>query len=171
MGIIGAEVTAGGRVVAPCGHVRLPGASARNLRPSIRLRTGARTIFPASVLSNQFWLEGRGMKKLINSPDAVLQDALHGVEAAHGDRVRVIYEPAVIVRKDAPVHGKVGLISGGGRGHEPMHVGYVGPGMLDAACPGDVFTSPTPDQSRAATNAVDGGAGELTSSRTTPATS
>jgi len=99
------------------------------------------------------------MKKLINSPDAVLQDALHGVEAAHGDRVRVIYEPAVIVRKDAPVKGKVGLISGGGSGHEPMHGGYVGPGMLDAACPGEVFTSPTPDQMLEATKAVDGGAG------------
>jgi dihydroxyacetone kinase-like protein len=99
------------------------------------------------------------MKKLINSPDAVLQDALHGVEAAHGDRVRVIYEPAVIVRIDAPVKGKVGLVSGGGSGHEPMHGGYVGPGMLDAACPGEVFTSPTPDQMLEATKAVDGGAG------------
>src|SRR5579864_3036843 len=103
----------------------------------------------------------RGMKKLINSPDAVLRDALHGVEAAHGDRVRVIYEPAVVVRKDAPVKGKVGLISGGGSGHEPMHGGYVGPGMLDAACPGEVFTSPTPDQMLEATKAVNGGAGVL----------
>ncbi len=99
------------------------------------------------------------MKKLINSPDAVLRDALGGVEAAHGDRVRVVYEPAVIVRIDAPVKGKVGLISGGGSGHEPMHGGYVGPGMLDAACPGEVFTSPTPDQMLEATKAVDGGAG------------
>jgi dihydroxyacetone kinase-like protein len=99
------------------------------------------------------------MKKLINAPDAVLNDALHGVEAAHGDRVRVIYEPAVIVRIDAPVQGKVGLISGGGSGHEPMHGGFVGPGMLDAACPGEVFTSPTPDQMLEATKAVNGGAG------------
>src|ERR1700759_512322 len=101
------------------------------------------------------------MKKLINAPDSVVQDALHGIEAAHGDRVRVSYEPAVIVRIDAPVEGKVGLISGGGSGHEPMHGGYVGPGMLDAACPGEVFTSPTPDQMLEATKAVDGGAGVI----------
>src|SRR6266576_4056373 len=101
------------------------------------------------------------MKKLINYPDAVVQDALHGVEAAHGDRVRVSYDPAFVVRADAPVQGKVGLVSGGGSGHEPMHGGYVGPGMLDAACPGEVFTSPTPDQMLDATKAVDGGAGVL----------
>ena len=99
------------------------------------------------------------MKKLINAPDAVLQDALRGVEAAHGDRVRVSYDPPFVVRRDAPVQGKVGLISGGGSGHEPMHGGYVGPGMLDAACPGEVFTSPTPDQMAEATKAVNGGAG------------
>jgi phosphoenolpyruvate---glycerone phosphotransferase subunit DhaK len=101
------------------------------------------------------------MKKLINDPDAVVQDALRGIEAAHGDRVRVSYDPAYIVRADAPVRGKVGIISGGGSGHEPMHGGFVGPGMLDAACPGEVFTSPTPDQMEAATKAVDGGAGVL----------
>jgi phosphoenolpyruvate---glycerone phosphotransferase subunit DhaK len=99
------------------------------------------------------------MKKLINSPDDVVADALRGIEAAHGDRVRVTYDPYTIVRIDAPVSGKVGLISGGGSGHEPMHGGYVGRGMLDAACPGEVFTSPTPDQMLAATKAVDGGAG------------
>jgi phosphoenolpyruvate---glycerone phosphotransferase subunit DhaK len=99
------------------------------------------------------------VKKLINAPDAVLQDALRGVEAAHGDRLRVNYDPAYVVRADAPVEGKVGLVSGGGSGHEPMHGGFVGPGMLDAACPGEVFTSPTPDQMQAATEAVDGGAG------------
>jgi phosphoenolpyruvate---glycerone phosphotransferase subunit DhaK len=101
------------------------------------------------------------MKKLINAPDAVVQDALRGVEAAHGDLVRVSYDPAVIVRKDAPVQGKVGIISGGGSGHEPMHGGFVGMGMLDAACPGEVFTSPTPDQMAEATKAVNGGAGVL----------
>ncbi len=101
------------------------------------------------------------MKKLINAPDGVVQDALHGIEAAHGDRVRVVYDPALVIRADAPVQGKVGLISGGGSGHEPMHGGFVGPGMLDAACPGEVFTSPTPDQMQAATKAVDGGAGVL----------
>src|ERR1700759_3554219 len=99
------------------------------------------------------------MKKLINAPDSVVQDALHGIEAAHGDRVRVSYDPAVIVRIDAPVQGKVGLISGGGRAPEPMHGGFVGPGMLDAACPGEVFTSPTPDQMLEATKDANGGAG------------
>jgi phosphoenolpyruvate---glycerone phosphotransferase subunit DhaK len=101
------------------------------------------------------------MKKLINAPDAVVADALRGFEAAHGDRVRVSYDPFYIVRGDAPVDGKVGIISGGGAGHEPMHGGFVGPGMLDAACPGEVFTSPTPDQMLAATKAVDGGAGVI----------
>jgi dihydroxyacetone kinase-like protein len=99
------------------------------------------------------------MKKLINAPDAVLRDALRGMEAAHGDRLRVNYDPPYVVRADAPVQGKVGLVSGGGSGHEPMHGGFVGRGMLDAACPGEVFTSPTPDQMQAATKAVDGGAG------------
>jgi phosphoenolpyruvate---glycerone phosphotransferase subunit DhaK len=101
------------------------------------------------------------VKKLINDPDAVVREALEGVEAAHGDRVRVMYDPFVVVRADAPVQGKVGIISGGGSGHEPMHGGFVGPGMLDAACPGEVFTSPTPDQMLEATKAVDGGAGVL----------
>src|SRR6201996_6209749 len=101
------------------------------------------------------------MKKLINAPDAVVADALRGVEAAHGDRVRVTFDPYCVIRRDAPVQGKVGLVSGGGSGHEPMHGGFVGPGMLDAACPGEVFTSPTPDQMLAATQAVNGGAGVL----------
>jgi len=101
------------------------------------------------------------MKKLINAPDAVLREALEGMEAAHGDRVRVNYDPAYIVRADAPVQGKVAIVSGGGSGHEPMHGGFVGRGMLDAACPGEVFTSPTPDQMLEATKAVDGGAGVL----------
>ena len=101
------------------------------------------------------------MKKLINSPDAVVREALEGMEAAHGDRLRISYDPYVIVRADAPVQGKVGIISGGGSGHEPMHGGFVGRGMLDAACPGEVFTSPTPDQMMEATKAVDGGAGVL----------
>ena len=83
------------------------------------------------------------------------------MEAAHGDRVRISYDPYMVVRKDAPVQGKVGIISGGGSGHEPMHGGFVGPGMLDAACPGEVFTSPTPDQMHEATKAVSGGAGVL----------
>jgi dihydroxyacetone kinase-like protein len=101
------------------------------------------------------------MKKLINSPDTVLRDALEGTAAAHGDRVRVNFDPPYIVRADAPVQGKVAIVSGGGSGHEPMHGGFVGNGMLDAACPGEVFTSPTPDQMHEATKAVNGGAGVL----------
>src|SRR3712207_410025 len=101
------------------------------------------------------------MKKLINDPDNVVRDSLEGIAAAHGDRVRVNFDPAYIVRADGPVQGKVGIISGGGSGHEPMHGGFVGYGMLDAACPGEVFTSPTPDQMMEATKAVDGGAGVL----------
>jgi dihydroxyacetone kinase-like protein len=101
------------------------------------------------------------VKKLINRPDDVLREALEGVAAAHADRVRVSFDPPYIVRLDAPVQGKVGIVSGGGSGHEPMHGGYVGRGMLDAACPGEVFTSPTPDQMQAATKAVNGGAGVL----------
>ena len=101
------------------------------------------------------------MKKLINKPEDVVTEALHGIAAAHADLVRVQFNPNVIVRADAPVQGKVGLVSGGGSGHEPMHGGFVGPGMLDAACPGEVFTSPTPDQMLDATKAVNGGAGVL----------
>jgi phosphoenolpyruvate---glycerone phosphotransferase subunit DhaK len=100
------------------------------------------------------------MKKLINDPAKVVDEALGGMAAAHGDLIRVI-EPNVVVRKDAPRSGKVGILSGGGSGHEPMHGGFVGMGMLDAACPGAVFTSPVPDQMLAATKAVDGGAGVL----------
>jgi len=101
------------------------------------------------------------MKKLINDPADVVKEALLGIEAAHGDRVRVDHDQKVIYRKDAPRQGKVGLISGGGSGHEPLHGGFVGVGMLDAACCGEVFTSPVPDQMMAATKAVDGGAGVL----------
>ena len=101
------------------------------------------------------------MKKLINKPEDVVTEALHGIAAAHADLLRVQFNPNVIVRADAPVQGKVGLVSGGGSGHEPMHGGFVGLGMLDAACPGEVFTSPTPDQMLDATKAVNGGAGVL----------
>ncbi|HKF38332.1 MAG TPA: dihydroxyacetone kinase subunit DhaK [Ktedonobacteraceae bacterium] len=101
------------------------------------------------------------MKKLINKPEDVVKEELAGMQAAHADLIRVDIEQQVIVRKDAPVKGKVGIISGGGSGHEPMHGGFVGFGMLDAACPGAVFTSPVPDQMLAATKAVDGGAGVL----------
>jgi len=101
------------------------------------------------------------VKKLINSPESVVKDALAGMQAAHPDLIRVQYDPDVIVRADAPVKGKVGLVSGGGSGHEPLHGGFVGKGMLDAACPGAVFTSPVPDQMLEATRAVNGGAGVL----------
>jgi phosphoenolpyruvate---glycerone phosphotransferase subunit DhaK len=101
------------------------------------------------------------VKKLINKPEDVVTEELQGLAAAHADLVRVQFNPNVIIRADAPVQGKVGLVSGGGSGHEPMHGGFVGQGMLDAACPGEVFTSPTPDQMLDATKAVDGGAGVL----------
>jgi phosphoenolpyruvate---glycerone phosphotransferase subunit DhaK len=98
------------------------------------------------------------MKKFINDPADVVKESLEGLAAAHPDLVRVDFENQIVVRKDAPT-GKVAIISGGGSGHEPMHGGFVGAGMLDAACPGEVFTSPVPDQMLAATRAVDGGAG------------
>ena len=101
------------------------------------------------------------MKKLINDPEAVVREALEGVAAAYPGRLTVHFDPNYVVRADAPVSGKVGVLSGGGSGHEPMHGGFVGRGMLDVACPGAVFTSPTPDQMLAATQAVDGGAGVL----------
>ncbi len=101
------------------------------------------------------------MKKLINDPADVVAEALLGMEAAHPDRLRIDHANKIVYRHDAPRQGKVGLISGGGSGHEPMHGGFVGLGMLDAACAGEVFTSPVPDQMMEATKAVDGGAGVL----------
>jgi phosphoenolpyruvate---glycerone phosphotransferase subunit DhaK len=100
------------------------------------------------------------VKKLINDPSTVVADALRGIAAAHPE-LRVDHTNKIIYRGDAPVSGKVGLISGGGSGHEPLHGGFVGQGMLDAACAGEVFTSPVPDQMVAATKAIDGGAGVL----------
>ena len=100
------------------------------------------------------------MKKLINLVDSVVTDALRGVAAAHPS-LTVDVENKVITRAGGPAPGKVGLVSGGGSGHEPLHGGFVGYGMLDAACPGEVFTSPVPDQMLLATKAVSGGAGVL----------
>jgi phosphoenolpyruvate---glycerone phosphotransferase subunit DhaK len=100
------------------------------------------------------------VKKLINAPEDVVTEALEGIEAAHPD-LRVDRANKVIYRGDSPRPGKVGLVSGGGSGHEPLHGGFVGLGMLDAACAGEVFTSPVPDQMLAATKLVDGGAGVL----------
>lgn len=101
------------------------------------------------------------MKKLINDPANVVAETLAGFQAAHSDLITVYTDPDYVVRADAPVQGKVGLVSGGGSGHEPLHAGYVGMGMLDAAVPGAVFTSPTPDPILEATKKVDGGAGVL----------
>jgi dihydroxyacetone kinase-like protein len=99
------------------------------------------------------------MKKFLNDPEDVVKESLVGLAATHGDLLRYDADAQILVRADAPVSGKVALISGGGSGHEPLHGGFVGRGMLDAACPGEVFTSPVPEQMLAATKAVDGGAG------------
>jgi dihydroxyacetone kinase-like protein len=99
------------------------------------------------------------LRKLLNDPEQVVKESLAGLAAAHGDILRVDAEQQIVLRAGAPVQGKVALISGGGSGHEPLHGGFVGRGMLDAACPGAVFTSPVPEQMLAATKAVDGGAG------------
>jgi phosphoenolpyruvate---glycerone phosphotransferase subunit DhaK len=101
------------------------------------------------------------MKKLINAVGDVLSESLQGFAEAHADLVKITQDPTTVIRADAPVRGKVALLSGGGSGHEPLHAGFVGHGMLDGACPGQVFTSPTPDQMVAAAEAVDGGAGVL----------
>lgn len=101
------------------------------------------------------------MKKLINKPEDFVRESLAGMAAAHADLIKVEYDPTFVYRADTPIQGKVVIISGGGSGHEPMHAGFVGMGMLDAACPGEVFTSPTPDQMVAATQKVDSGAGVL----------
>jgi dihydroxyacetone kinase-like protein len=100
------------------------------------------------------------MKKFINSVDTILAESLDGFAAAHAD-ILVLGEDRKFIRRRELKHGKVALISGGGSGHEPLHGGLVGHGMLDAACPGQVFTSPTPDQMLAAVEAVDTGAGCL----------
>lgn len=101
------------------------------------------------------------MQKLLNDPADVVVEALAGMAAAHPDDLLVDLEQRVVSRRGGPVPGKVGLVSGGGSGHEPLHAGYVGPGMLDAACCGEVFTSPVPDQFVTALRTADGGAGVL----------
>ena len=101
------------------------------------------------------------MKKFLNDPADVVKESLAGLAAAHGDILRYHADAQILTRAGAPVQGKVALISGGGSGHEPLHGGFVGKGMLDAACPGEVFTSPVPEQMLAATKAVDGGAGVI----------
>ena len=101
------------------------------------------------------------MKKLINKPEDVVRESLQGMAVAHPNIIKVQFEPNFVHRADAPVQNKVAIISGGGSGHEPMHAGFVGMGMLDAACPGEVFTSPTPDQMFEAAKVVHGGVGVL----------
>ena len=101
------------------------------------------------------------MQKMINDPANAARESLQGFELAYPHLLAVHYDPSFVARKDAPIPGKVVVISGSGGGHEPLNIGYVGAGMLDAACPGAVFTSPTPDQYLAATEAVYGGAGAL----------
>ena len=101
------------------------------------------------------------MKKLINDPQTVVAESLEGFGAAHADVVAVHSDPWFIARAGGTTAGKVGLVSGGGSGHEPLHGGFVGVGMLDAAVPGAVFTSPTPDQIAPALQAADAGAGVL----------
>src|SRR5437764_4668055 len=101
-----------------------------------------------------------GMKKLINAAESVLSESLAGFCAAHSDIVRMGEQAPFVLRRNL-IPGKVALISGGGSGHEPLHTGFVGYGMLDAACPGQVFTSPTPDLILAAAEAADTGGGVL----------
>ncbi|RPF22173.1 dihydroxyacetone kinase subunit DhaK [Myceligenerans xiligouense] len=101
------------------------------------------------------------MKKLLNDPENAVADSLAGFALAHADLVQVHHDPTYVTRVGGATTGKVGLVSGGGSGHEPLHCGFVGDGMLDAAVPGAVFTSPTPDGILPALHAADGGAGVL----------
>lgn len=101
------------------------------------------------------------MKKFINNPEEVVRESLEGMAVAHSQNMKVHFNPDFIYRSDAPLKGKVSIISGGGSGHEPLHSGFVGSGMLDGACPGQIFTSPTPDQMFLAAKTVHGGAGVL----------
>ena len=101
------------------------------------------------------------MKKLINDSDDVVDEMLEGMVAAYPDRLRRLPDTQVVVRDDAPFDGKVGVVSGGGSGHEPTHAGYIGDGMLDGAAAGDVFSSPTADEFEALIGACDGGEGVL----------
>ena len=101
------------------------------------------------------------MKKIINAPDKVLEEMLSGMVAAHPDYVRKLPDYNCLINRLAPIAGKVGIISGGGSGHEPAHAGFIGKGMLDAACIGNVFSSPTPDHFLEAAKAADSGAGVL----------
>ena len=101
------------------------------------------------------------MKKFVNNVEEILTESLSGFQKAHPDIIKVHFAPDFICRVKKPAGDKVSLISGGGSGHEPLHGGFVGHGMLDAACPGQVFSAPTPDQMEAAANEVHNGKGIL----------
>ena len=101
------------------------------------------------------------MKKFINGIDRVVCEQLEGMAEAHPDLIKAHFDPTFVYRADAPLSGKVAIVSGSGSGHEPTPVGFVGLGMLDAACPGEVFTGPTPEQILGATRTVNGDAGVL----------
>ena len=120
---------------------------------------GSKTCEVAIAAVCDTWTQDR-MKKFINDVDTMLRESLDGLVEAHPQLLRVEFEPTFVARREGQ-RGKVALISGGGSGHEPLHTGFVGRGMLDAACPGQVFTSPTPDQMLAARTAVDAGRGVL----------
>src|ERR1044071_913947 len=128
---------------------------------SLRRRTQSRPPRPRRAKERRMAVETNQMRKFLNEPAKVVKESLAGLAAAHPDLVRYDAGAQIIVRKDAPRSGKVALISGGGSGHEPLHGGFVGRGMLDAACPGEVFTSPVPAQMLAPTKAVGGRAGVL----------
>src|SRR5258708_14491267 len=108
------------------------------------------------------------MRKFLNDPNAVVKESLAGLAKAHPDLIRYDAAAQILVRPDAPQKGKVSIISGGGSGHEPMHGGFVGDGMLDAACPGEGFNSPVPHQMLAATKAGHGDAGVVPSLKKYP---
>src|SRR6185503_18877862 len=149
--------------IAGLSHGRVPGRCPRRNRLRRDFQDqGRRTTCPRCRTRDQHHrrLRSPDMKKLINDPADVITEALRGMAIAHPE-LRIDHTNRIVYRGDAPISGKVGLISGGGSGHEPLHGGFVGRGMLDAACAGEVFTSPVPDQMLEATKNVDGGAGVL----------
>src|SRR5206468_5196107 len=124
-----------------------PRRTVRSSRSSSISQRGSHAMPKASAEGVQLATLGEGtfMKMLINGIDTVLEESLDGFAAAHAD-ILLLAPERKFVRRRSLKPGKVALISGGGSGHEPLHAGYVGLGMLDAACPGQIFTSPTPDQ-------------------------
>ena len=154
-------IAASGSPVITGARLASPGLRRYSMQMELTFQWDRPTLNPTEPADKNSALPEEAMKKLINHPENVVYEALQGMALANPDLVRVHIDPNYIVRADAPIRGKVALLSGGGSGHEPMHGGFVGRGMLDAACPGAVFTSPTPDQMLEATKAVDGGKGVL----------